>query len=86
MFCFQQIIDPAVVGQYDAVVVHADNAAVEFFQKYGFSDDIVLNSRWRYVMLRQFIPRYNWNIVESGVKHHKPYVQLNVFKTDPKGL
>jgi hypothetical protein len=45
IFCFQQIIDPAVVGQYDAVVVHADNAAVEFFQKYGFSDDIVLNSR-----------------------------------------
>jgi hypothetical protein len=49
IFCFQQIIDPAVVGQYDAVVVHADNAAVEFFQKYGFSDDIVLNSRWRYI-------------------------------------
>lgn len=45
-YLLQQIIDPAIVGQYDAVVVHADNAAVEFFQKYGFSDDIVLNSRW----------------------------------------
>jgi hypothetical protein len=21
-------------------------------------------------------PRYNWNIVESGVKHHKPYSTL----------
>ena len=20
----------------------------------------------------QFPPRYNWNIVESGIKHHKP--------------
>ncbi|CAC5356569.1 unnamed protein product [Mytilus coruscus] len=45
-YLLQQIIDPAIVGQYDAVVVHADNAAVDFFQKYGFSDDIVLNSRW----------------------------------------
>jgi hypothetical protein len=22
-------------------------------------------------------PRYNWNIVESGVKHHKPQNQTN---------
>jgi len=45
--CGQQIIEPKVVGNYDAVVVHADNEAVEFFQKFGFSDDVVLNSRWR---------------------------------------
>lgn len=44
---FQQILEPEVVGHYDAIVVHADNGAVEFFQKFGFSDDIVLNSRWR---------------------------------------
>ena len=43
----QQIVDPKVVGHYDAVVVHADNEAVEFFQKFGFSDDVVLNSRWK---------------------------------------
>ncbi|XP_041358936.1 uncharacterized protein LOC121375513 [Gigantopelta aegis] len=35
-----------VVGSYEAVVVHADNAALKFFQKYGFSDDVVLNSRF----------------------------------------
>ena len=47
----QQIVDPKVVGHYDAVVVHADNEAVEFFQKFGFSDDVVLNSRWKYAGL-----------------------------------
>ncbi|XP_060077768.1 uncharacterized protein LOC132557295 [Ylistrum balloti] len=45
-YLLQQVIDPGVVGHYDAIVVHADNAAVEFFQHFGFSDDVVLNSRW----------------------------------------
>ncbi len=45
---FQQIVDTTVVGRYEAVVVHADNSAVDFFSKFGFSDDIVLNSRWRW--------------------------------------
>ncbi|KAK3592135.1 hypothetical protein CHS0354_019423 [Potamilus streckersoni] len=45
-FLLSQIVDPAVVGHYDAIVVHADNAAVDFFRKFGFSDDVVLNSRW----------------------------------------
>ncbi|KAK2144981.1 hypothetical protein LSH36_713g01000 [Paralvinella palmiformis] len=41
-----QIRDMSIVGHYDAVVVHADNSALEFFQRYGFTDDIILNSRW----------------------------------------
>ncbi|XP_050402209.1 uncharacterized protein LOC126818717 [Patella vulgata] len=45
-FLLSQVVDPAVTGQYEAVVVHADNGAVDFFQKFGFSDDLVLNSRW----------------------------------------
>ncbi|KAK3091532.1 hypothetical protein FSP39_020563 [Pinctada imbricata] len=45
-YLLQQVIEPAVVGHYDAVVVHADNAAVDFFSKFGFSDDVVLNSKW----------------------------------------
>jgi hypothetical protein len=36
-----------VVGAYDAIVVHADNSATDFFGRYNFSDDIILNSRWR---------------------------------------
>ena len=36
-----------MVGSYDAVVVHADNSALDFFERYGFTDDVVLNSRWR---------------------------------------
>ncbi|XP_067678316.1 uncharacterized protein [Haliotis asinina] len=45
-FLMSQVVDSTVVGNYEAVVVHADNSAVEFFQKFGFSDDTVLNSRW----------------------------------------
>ncbi|XP_064624979.1 uncharacterized protein LOC135486244 isoform X2 [Lineus longissimus] len=45
-YLLHQIKDPMVVGAYDAVVVHADNSATEFFGRYNFSDDIILNSRW----------------------------------------
>ncbi|ESO92571.1 hypothetical protein LOTGIDRAFT_233022 [Lottia gigantea] len=45
-YLLSQVIDSSVSGQYEAIVVHADNGAVEFFQKFGFSDDVVLNSRW----------------------------------------
>ena len=41
--------DTAVSGLYDAIVVHADHSAVPFFKKYGFSDDLILNSKWAYV-------------------------------------
>jgi hypothetical protein len=42
----QQVKDSSIVGDFDAVVVHADNSAVDFFEKYGFTDDIVINSKW----------------------------------------
>ncbi|KAK7503980.1 hypothetical protein BaRGS_00004712 [Batillaria attramentaria] len=45
-FLLSKCLDPTIVGNYDAVVVHADNAAVDFFAKFGFSDDVVLNSKW----------------------------------------
>nr|VZI45344.1 unnamed protein product [Spirometra erinaceieuropaei] len=35
-----------ISGQYDAVVVHADNNAVDFFKKNGFSDDLLINRQW----------------------------------------
>ena len=38
-----------MVGHYEAVVVHADHGAVNFFAKFGFTDDILLNSKWRSV-------------------------------------
>lgn len=44
---FQQLKTASVVGRFDAVVVHADNSAVPFFRKCGFSDDVILNKRWR---------------------------------------
>ena len=45
----QQVKDPVIVAQFDAVVVHADNSAIDFFGKFGFTDDVVLNSKWRWV-------------------------------------
>lgn len=45
---FQQLKEPSVVGPFDAIVVHADNSAIKFFSRYGFTDDLILNSRWRY--------------------------------------
>ncbi|WAR22993.1 hypothetical protein MAR_036662 [Mya arenaria] len=32
-YLLSQVVEPKVVGNYDAVVVHADNEAVDFFQK-----------------------------------------------------
>ncbi|PVD23579.1 hypothetical protein C0Q70_16851 [Pomacea canaliculata] len=49
-YLLSKCMDPTVVGHYDAVVVHADNSAIDFFKKYGFSDDVVLNSKWRSFM------------------------------------
>ena len=40
-----------MVGHYEAVVVHADNGAVNFFSKFGFTDDVLLNSKWRSVIV-----------------------------------
>lgn len=44
----QQLMNVGIVGTYDATVVHADNEAIPFFERCGFTSDIVLNSRWRF--------------------------------------
>ena len=43
--------DTSVGGPHDAVVVHAENEATSFFARNGFSDDVILNNRWRLVPL-----------------------------------
>ncbi|KAK3756128.1 hypothetical protein RRG08_033012 [Elysia crispata] len=45
-YLLSKCVSPIVVGNHDAVVVHADNSAVDFFRKFGFSDDVILNSKW----------------------------------------
>ncbi|BFZ16720.1 hypothetical protein BsWGS_19759 [Bradybaena similaris] len=45
-YLLSKCVLPSVVGVHEAVVVHADTSAVDFFRKFGFSDDIILNSRW----------------------------------------
>ncbi|CAH8649673.1 unnamed protein product [Dicrocoelium dendriticum] len=37
---------PDISGYYDALIVHADLDAVGFFEKHGFTDDILLNHFW----------------------------------------
>lgn len=39
--------DPSLVGLYDAIVTHADSGAVKFFTRCGFSDDVLLNSKFK---------------------------------------
>ncbi|KAL8580354.1 hypothetical protein ACOMHN_037453 [Nucella lapillus] len=45
-YLLSKCLDPSIVGHYEAVVVHADHAAVRFFSRFGFSDDALLNTKW----------------------------------------
>lgn len=45
-YIMSQLMNVGIVGTYDATVVHADNEAIPFFERCGFTSDIVLNSRW----------------------------------------
>ncbi|XP_052777433.1 uncharacterized protein LOC128214809 isoform X2 [Mya arenaria] len=74
-YLLSQVVEPKVVGNYDAVVVHADNEAVDFFQKFGFSDDIVLNSRWKELAeqftnctLMCYLPGFSGHRLLSAIK------------------
>lgn len=40
------VCNPMVSGKYDAVLVNADHRATEFFEKQGFSGDVILNSKY----------------------------------------
>ena len=43
----QTLKDPTITGSYDTIAVYADNDAIEFFKRSGFTDDIILCSRFR---------------------------------------
>lgn len=40
------VCNPVVSGKYDAILVNADHRATEFFEKQGFSGDVILNSKY----------------------------------------
>ncbi|XP_039270144.2 uncharacterized protein LOC120344888 [Styela clava] len=42
----KSIRNPALAGRYDAIVVNSDHSATNFFEKEGFSDDVLLNSKY----------------------------------------
>ncbi|KAL1474282.1 hypothetical protein MTO96_038097, partial [Rhipicephalus appendiculatus] len=46
-YLLKQMKSPSVVGPYDALLVRAPTVSRRFFIKHGFTDDIVLSSRFR---------------------------------------
>ncbi|XP_071498468.1 uncharacterized protein [Diadema antillarum] len=64
-YLLQQMKDVSIVGHFDTLVVYADHSAVDFFSLHGFSDDIVLNSKyseladnWTNCTLMSYIPPF----------------------------
>lgn len=45
-FLVETLKDPTIIGPYDTIAVYADNEAVDFFKRNGFTDDVVLCSRF----------------------------------------
>ena len=43
----QTMKDPAVVGEYNALLTFADHKAERFFSTHGFSDDPILTAKYR---------------------------------------
>ncbi|XP_078573734.1 uncharacterized protein LOC144860416 isoform X2 [Branchiostoma floridae x Branchiostoma japonicum] len=75
-YLLKQVKHPPVVGTYDYLIVHADSSATDFFERFGFSDDVVLNSRfnefdeqWTNTTMMCYIP---------------PYAGLNGMSSDPE--
>ncbi|XP_054161633.1 uncharacterized protein LOC128959656 [Oppia nitens] len=60
-FLLKRLKRPSQVGPYDALVLQADVDSIEFFRKNDFTDDIILNSRFRESILddngREVLPR-----------------------------
>ncbi|XP_076341442.1 uncharacterized protein LOC143241978 [Tachypleus tridentatus] len=46
-FLLKKLKTPSLVGPYDALVVRSENSTLQFFRKNGFTDDIILNSKFR---------------------------------------
>ncbi|XP_023221586.1 uncharacterized protein LOC111623293 [Centruroides sculpturatus] len=45
-YFLKRLKNPSQVGPYDALVVHAKNSSQNFFRKNGFTDDVILCSRF----------------------------------------
>ena len=83
--------DTSLVGTFDAIVVHADNGATEFFKKEGFHDDLVINSqyktlsdRWTNCTLMCYMPPFVGNTV--GSEQEVKAIQGEVDKWRAKSL
>ncbi|XP_007902871.1 uncharacterized protein si:dkeyp-50b9.1 isoform X1 [Callorhinchus milii] len=65
-YLLQVLKDPAVVGKYDALLAHADSSAIKFFTHCGFSDDVMLNRKfkefeddWTYSTMMSYFPPFS---------------------------
>jgi len=43
----ETVKNPTVAGEYDVLITYADHSAVPFFKRHGFTDDVILASRFR---------------------------------------
>lgn len=82
-YIVSKLTQPSVVGCYDAVVVHADYSAMEFFQHLGFSDDYLLNSRWSSIcaqftdcVLMTYIPAFTISGMPMSFKPDKEFDEM----------
>ncbi|XP_072033963.1 uncharacterized protein [Amphiura filiformis] len=82
----QNLKDPSLVGVYDSLVVYADHSAVDFFGNFGFSDDIVLNSKyseiadnWTNCQLMCYLPPFTGQTI---LKQSDPVLDLKVMELE----
>lgn len=45
---FQLLKSQSIVGKYDALVAHVDTDAIDFFKRHEFTDDLLLNDKFKY--------------------------------------
>ncbi|XP_078724738.1 uncharacterized protein LOC144942009 [Lampetra fluviatilis] len=64
-FLLQMLKELMELWQYDAILVHADSGAVSFFTHHRFSDDVILNSKfkeysddWVNTTMMSYFPEY----------------------------
>ncbi|XP_051975262.1 uncharacterized protein si:dkeyp-50b9.1 [Xyrauchen texanus] len=59
----------SVVGQYDALILHADSDAIGFFKRHGLTDDLLLNDKfkelkddWTNSILMSYLPPFTTDL------------------------